>query len=159
MPIVWLTQWGWKWPPLWTTFSSAFFKMKIVAFRSFFYWNWCQVIQFTIQHWFRKWLGAKPVNNHYPNQGLLPLQTHICFSRPWYVNNDQLRAAKIAFCDYTSWIYMTYNREIFFPDRICIEHYSINELMLPRVSKLECMLFWKQFAGQMASFKVAGELS
>ena len=43
--------------------------MKMLEFRLRFHWSLFLRVQLTIfQHWFRKWLGADKVTNHYLNQ-------------------------------------------------------------------------------------------
>ena len=71
-----------------TTFSNAFSWMEIVVFRWKFYWNLFHGVQLTIlQHWFWKWLpGAGQATRHYLNQWWLSLMTHICVTRPQWIN-------------------------------------------------------------------------
>ena len=40
----------------------------------------------TIQCWFRSWLGTSQATSHYLNQWWLSLMTHICVTRPQWVN-------------------------------------------------------------------------
>ena len=52
-----------------TTFSSAFFWMKMFEFRLKFHWSLFLRVQLAIfQHWFRWWLGADQVTSHSLNQ-------------------------------------------------------------------------------------------
>ena len=52
-----------------TTFLDAFSWMKMSEFRLQFDWNLFSRVQLTIfLHWFRLWLGAEQVTNHYLNQ-------------------------------------------------------------------------------------------
>ena len=39
------------------------------------------------QHWFRQWLGAEQAISHYLNQWSPSLPTHICVTRPQWVND------------------------------------------------------------------------
>ena len=53
-------------------------------------------VQLTLtQHWFRFWLGDKQATRtrHYLNQWWLRLVTHICVTRPQWVNNCTLTFA------------------------------------------------------------------
>ena len=44
-------------------------------------------VQVTIsQHWFKKWLGTEQVSSHYLNQWWTNLPTHICVTRPQWVD-------------------------------------------------------------------------
>ena len=64
-----------------TTFSNAFSWMKIKFYRSLFI-----RAQLTIfQHWFRWWLGANQVINHYLNQCWPSSLSHICSTRGRWV--------------------------------------------------------------------------
>ena len=52
-----------------TTYSNAYFWMKIYAFRLKFHWSLLLPFQLTIfQHWVRYWLGADQATSHYLNQ-------------------------------------------------------------------------------------------
>ena len=52
-----------------TTFSSAFYWMKMYEFRLRFHWILFPRVQLTIfHHWFRYWLGAGQATSHYLNQ-------------------------------------------------------------------------------------------
>ena len=49
-----------------TTFSNAFFVMKMFEFRLKFHWSLFPRVQLTIfQQWFRQWLGAVQVTSRY----------------------------------------------------------------------------------------------
>ena len=51
--------------------SNAFSWMKIIEFRLRFHWSLFLRFQFaTVQHWFRKWLGADQATSHYLNPWL-----------------------------------------------------------------------------------------
>ena len=53
-----------------TTFSTAFYWMKMFEFRLKFHWSLFLSFEFTIfQHWFRSWIGADQATSHYLNQG------------------------------------------------------------------------------------------
>ena len=70
-----------------TPFSNAFSWMKMLEYRLKFQWNLFLRVQLTIfQHWFRLWLGAGQATSHYLNQWWSSLLTHICVSRPQWVN-------------------------------------------------------------------------
>ena len=70
-----------------TTFSNAFSPMKMFEFRLIFHWILFLRVQFIIiSHWFRWWLGAEQATSHYLNQWWPNLLTHICVSRPQWVN-------------------------------------------------------------------------
>ena len=52
-----------------TTFSNAFFRMKIYGFRLRCHWSLFLRVQLTIfLHWFRYWLGVDQATSHYLNQ-------------------------------------------------------------------------------------------
>ena len=69
-----------------TTFSKAFFLMKMFQLPLKFHWSLFPRVQLTLfQHWFRWWLGAIQVTSHYLNQWWL-VTTHICITRPQWVN-------------------------------------------------------------------------
>ena len=66
--IVFLTHWGRdKMAAIFqTTFSNAFYWMKMFKFRLRFHWSLFPRVQLTIfQHWFRSWLGAGQATSHY----------------------------------------------------------------------------------------------
>ena len=71
-----------------TTFSNAFSWMKMHKFRLRFHWSLFLRFKLTIfQHWFRWWLGAGQATSHYLNQWMMvSLLTHICVTRPQWVN-------------------------------------------------------------------------
>ena len=70
-----------------TTFSNAFSWMKMYQFRSKFHWSLFRRVRLTIcQHWFRKWLKADQATSHYLNQCWHNSPTHICITRPQWVN-------------------------------------------------------------------------
>ena len=74
-----------------TTFSNAFSWMKIASFWWKFHWNLFPRVHLTIfQHWFREWLGACQATSHYLNQWCLILMTHICVTRPQWVNGEKI---------------------------------------------------------------------
>ena len=67
-------------------FGIAFSWMKMIEFRSKFYWNIFPWVQLTIsQHWFRYWLGAGQATSHYLDQWWLISLTHICGTRGRWV--------------------------------------------------------------------------
>ena len=45
-------------------------------------YNW----QYSIQHWFRKWLDADQATGHYLDQWWPSLLTHMCITQPQWVN-------------------------------------------------------------------------
>ena len=52
-----------------TTFSNAFYWIKIYEFRLRFHWSLLLRFKLTIfQHWFKYWLGADQATSHYLNQ-------------------------------------------------------------------------------------------
>ena len=56
-------------------------------FRLKFHWSLFLRVQLTIfQHWFRQWLGAEQATSHYLNQWWPSSTTHICVTRPQWVN-------------------------------------------------------------------------
>ena len=58
-----------------TTFSNAFFLLKMFVFRLKFHWSLFPRVQLTIfQQWFRLWLGAVQATSHYLNQWWLVYQ-------------------------------------------------------------------------------------
>ena len=66
-----------------TPFSNAFSWIKMFEIRLKFYWVYFLWFQLTIfQHWFRYWLGDKPL----PQSMIVSLLTHICVTRPQWVN-------------------------------------------------------------------------
>ena len=70
-----------------TTFSNAFSWTKIYEFRLRFHWSLFLWLQLTIfQHCFRKWLGAEQATSHYLKQWWYVALTHICVTRPQWVN-------------------------------------------------------------------------
>ena len=83
-----LTHWGRdKMAATFQTSSNAFLSMKIVVFWLKFHWIMFATVQFTIiQHCFRQWLGAEQATSHCLNQWWPSLVTHICVSRPQWVN-------------------------------------------------------------------------
>ena len=69
--IAWLTHWGWDNMNAisQTTFSSAFYWMKMYELRLKIHWSLFLRVHLTIfQHWFRLWLGAVQATSHYLNQ-------------------------------------------------------------------------------------------
>ena len=51
------------------------------------HWSLFLRVQFTIgQHWFMWWLGTRSVPSHHLNQWWPSSMTHICISRPHWVN-------------------------------------------------------------------------
>ena len=84
-----LTHWGWdKMATIFQTiFSNAFSWMKMFEFRLEFHRSLFFRFQLTIsQHWFRKWLGTKQATSHYLNQWLSISLTHICATRPQWID-------------------------------------------------------------------------
>ena len=77
-----------------TTFSIAFSWMKIFEFRPKFYWSLSLRVQLTIlQRWFRHWLGAvRPCDKPLSEQMMVRLPTHICVTRPQWVNTTEINA-------------------------------------------------------------------
>ena len=72
-----------------TPFSNAFSLMKIFEFRLKFHWSLFLSVQLTLfQHWFRWWLGAVQATSHYLNQWWSSQPTHICVTRPQWVNSS-----------------------------------------------------------------------
>ena len=66
-----------------TTFSNAFYWMKMYGFRFQCHWRWFLGVQLTqFQHWFRQWLGADQGTTHHMNPWWLSLVTHMCVTRP-----------------------------------------------------------------------------
>ena len=66
-----------------TTFSNAFSWMKMYELWQSLFLG----VQFTtFQHWFWLWLGADQATSHYLNQWWSCLLTHICVTRPQWVN-------------------------------------------------------------------------
>ena len=66
-----LTHWGWaKMADIFqTTFSNAFYWMKIYEFGLSFHWKLFLGVQLTkFQHWFRKWLAAIQETSHCLNR-------------------------------------------------------------------------------------------
>ena len=81
------------------TFSNAFSSMKMLKNVFKFHLDLFLGVLFTISHhWFRKWLGADYATSHYRNQWWLSSLTHICVTRPQWVNNY--------FADWRSFIYV-----------------------------------------------------
>ena len=80
------THWGWEKRAtiFQTTFSNAFFSMKMFEFRLKFHWTWFLSVQLTISHHrFRWWLGAVEVTSHYLNQWWLVyrcMYTSLCLN-------------------------------------------------------------------------------
>ena len=71
-----------------TTFSNAISWMKMFEFRLKFHWSLFLKVQLTIfQHWFRLWLDAEQATSHYLNQWWPSSTTHICVTRPQWVNS------------------------------------------------------------------------
>ena len=69
---------------------KLFSLQKIIVFRFKFRWNFfhrglnnCNSV---IQHLFGYWLGVEQATSHYLNQWWLSLLTHICFTRPQWIN-------------------------------------------------------------------------
>ena len=72
-----------------TTFSNAFSWMKIDEFQLMFHWSLFLSVELTIfQHWFRRWLGTDQATSHYLNQWRWSFLTHICVTRPQWVNEN-----------------------------------------------------------------------
>ena len=88
--VLWLlTHWGRnKMAAIFqTTFSNAFLWMIMYVIRLKFHWNLFLRVQWTIsQHWLRWWLVADQVTSHYLNQWWPKMVTHICATRPQWVN-------------------------------------------------------------------------
>ena len=76
-----------------TTFSNSFFLMQIVVCLSKFPWDMFPMVYLTIsQHWFIYWLGAVQAASHYLNQWWSSCLTHICVTRPqWIQQIDHLK--------------------------------------------------------------------
>ena len=90
------THWGWDKMAAMsqTTFSNTFSLMKFILFLIEFHWNMFPGVELTLcQHWFRWWLGAEQATSHYLNQCWHNLLTHICITRPQWVNRPQYQAA------------------------------------------------------------------
>ena len=69
--------------------------MKIVVFCLKFHWNIFTRVQLTIiHHWFRWWLDAKQATSHYQNQWWSSFVTHICISRPQWVNDFEYSSTR-----------------------------------------------------------------
>ena len=63
--------------------------MKGFEFWIQFHWNLFRRVPLTIiQHWFRQWLGAVQATSHYLNQWWAMLATHMCVTRPQWVNAE-----------------------------------------------------------------------
>ena len=62
--------------------ADAFSWRKILVFRFKFHWTLFLRVESTCQHWFRYWL----VTSHYLNQWWHGLMTHLCVTRPQWVN-------------------------------------------------------------------------
>ena len=74
-----------------TTSSNAFSWMKMYEFRLKFHWSLFLRVQLTIfQYWFRWWLGAEQATSHYLNQWWPSSTTHVCVTRPRWVNSSPL---------------------------------------------------------------------
>ena len=74
-----------------TIFSNAFSWMKMYEFRLEFHWSLFLRVQLTIfQHWFRWWLGAVQATSHYMNQWWSNQLTHICVTRPQWVDGSSV---------------------------------------------------------------------
>ena len=69
------------------TFSNAISWMKMFEFRLKFHWSLFLKVKSTIfQHWFWSWLGAKQRTSHHLNQWWPSSTTHLCVTRPHWVN-------------------------------------------------------------------------
>ena len=66
-----------------TTFCNGFSWMEMYEFGVKFHWSlFLGVHLTTCQHWFRSWLGDKPLSEPM----MVRLLTHICVNRPQWVN-------------------------------------------------------------------------
>ena len=82
-----LTHWGWYTMAtiFQTTFSKAVSWMKMNEFRLQFHWRLFLGVQLKIfQHWFRWWLGTKPLSE--PTMVRLPM--HILVTRSQWINGN-----------------------------------------------------------------------
>ena len=69
------------------TLINGFSSIELFELRSQFHQGLFLSVQFAIsQHWFRWWFGAEQATGHHLNQWWRYLPTHICVTRPWWVN-------------------------------------------------------------------------
>ena len=77
-----------------TMFSDVSPWMKIIWFRLEFQSSLFLRVQLTKnQHWFRYWLGAEQATSHYLIQWSPDSLTHLCVTRPHWVNDDAGQSA------------------------------------------------------------------
>ena len=71
-----------------TTFSNAFYWVKMYGFRLKFHWSLFLRVQLTIfQHWFQIMAWRRPGDKPLSKAMMVNLPTHICVTRPQWVNN------------------------------------------------------------------------
>ena len=98
-----------------TTFSNDFSWMKMCECRLRFHWNLFRKFESTIfHHWFRKWHGADC------------LMTHICVTRPHWVNLYEWYNQATDCLDSTLYIDDTYVQSNNVSDRLAVNDFSLN---------------------------------
>ena len=99
-----------------TTFSNAIFLMKMYEFWLRFHWSLFLRVQLTIfHHWFRKWLGDKPLSEPM----MVSLLMHICITCPVF----KTKGSPMSETDKFSGGLATYGE---FPD-----HFMIKQVLTP----------------------------